>query len=497
MTRTITSNAPGSGSSISSSWKASLGSPSRSARITHAAIVRGSSPGATSSFETSDTSTATLHLSGSDRDGNRGHPSDAGPFGSRSVSFPSESTTTFEGPMEASEKPQLPLDAPDGGGVVRALDDRLVIERLTVADDRAARVVRERAESGRAPADTVVKAIEIGTRVLDSEETAANVDYVRHELEAGLGRLRSQLGDTLEDGAKTIGEQIAAVFGAERTDSVQAQIRDIVVARSQEQMEALMRSLTAEDSSNPLVAVQAQLGSVREEMTRLVEREAGDARVAAAEAAGTRKGFSFEERVHEALEGIASARGDVAVHTGGETAEGGGKKGDTLVEIGACGGPAQGRIVFEAKDKRLSKNDAWAELNEGMATRAAAFAVLVVAGEEKVPAGREQLHEYEGNKLIVAVDRDEPRGLPLEVAYRLAAARVAMARDRELTVDAVAVRDAAQEAVSTLKQAQAIRSTLTGIKTSSDKARAGLDAMVAAVQARLDRIDSLVAEAES
>src|SRR5581483_1953784 len=395
MTRTITSNAPGSGSSISSSWKASLGSPSRSARITHAAIVRGSSPGATSSFETSDTSTATLHLSGSDRDGNRGHPSDAGPFGSRSVSFPSESTTTFEGPMEASEKPQLPLDAPDGGGVVRALDDRLVIERLTVADDRAARVVRERAESGRAPADTVVKAIEIGTRVLDSEETAANVDYVRHELEAGLGRLRSQLGDTLEDGAKTIGEQIAAVFGAERTDSVQAQIRDIVVARSQEQMEALMRSLTAEDSSNPLVAVQArlgkamleaeqrhrqeverlreayskearalqaQLGSVREEMTRLVEREAGDARVAAAEAAGTRKGFSFEERVHEALEGIASARGDVAVHTGGETAEGGGKKGDTLVEIGACGEPAQGSIVFEAKDKRLSKNDAWAEL---------------------------------------------------------------------------------------------------------------------------------------
>lgn len=432
--------------------------------------------------------------------------------------------------MEASEKPQLPLDASDGGGVVRALDDRLVIERLTVADDRAARVVRERAESGRAPADTVVKAIEIGTRVLDSEETAANVDYVRHELEAGLGRLRSQLGDTLEDGARTIGEQIAAVFGAERTDSVQAQIRDIVVARSQEQMEALMRSLTAEDSSNPLVAVQArlgkamleaeqrhrqeverlreayskearalqaQLGSVREEMTRLVEREAGDARVAAAEAAGTRKGFSFEERVHEALEGIASARGDVAVHTGGETAEGGGKKGDTLVEIGACGGPAQGRIVFEAKDKRLSKNDAWAELNEGMATRAASFAVLVVAGEEKVPAGREQLHEYEGNKLIVAVDRDEPRGLPLEVAYRLAAARVAMARDRELTVDAVAVRDAAQEAVSTLRQAQAIRSTLTGIKTSSDKARAGLDAMVAAVQARLDRIDSLVAEAES
>ena len=82
-----------------------------------------------------------------------------------------------------------------------------------------------------------------------------------------------------------------------------------------------------------------------------------------------------------------------------------------------------------------------------MEARAATFAVLVVAGEENVPSGREQLSEYEGNKLIVAVDRDDPGGLALSVAYRLAAARVAMARDRDLTVDAPAVRDAAQEAV--------------------------------------------------
>ena len=50
ITRTITSKAPGRGTSISSSWKASVGSPSRSARMTHAAIVEGSSPGSTSSW---------------------------------------------------------------------------------------------------------------------------------------------------------------------------------------------------------------------------------------------------------------------------------------------------------------------------------------------------------------------------------------------------------------------------------------------------------------
>ena len=131
-----------------------------------------------------------------------------------------------------------------------------------------------------------------------------------------------------------------------------------------------------------------------------------------------------------------------------------------------------------------------------MAARAASFAVLVVAGEERVPSGRETLTEYEGNKLIVAVDREEPDGLALEVAYRLAAARVAMARDRDLTVDAPAVRDAAEEAVTCLKQAQAVRSALTGIKTSSDKARANLDEMVEAVRARLERIESLVEAAD-
>ena len=430
--------------------------------------------------------------------------------------------------MEASEKPQLQFDSgPDG--TVRALDGRLVIESLTVDDERAARLVRERAQAGRPGAETVRKAIEIGSRVLDTEEAAANVDYVRRELESGLGELDRKLGGTLEAGAETLALHLATAFGAERNDSVQAQIREIVTAEARAQRESLLATLTAEDAGNPLVAMQlrigkamveaeerhrqemgrlreghskearamqGQVGDLRKEIARLLERDDADQRVADAEAAGTRKGFSFEERVHDAIERIASARGDCATHTGGEGAEGGGKKGDTLVELGAADGPSAGRVVFEAKDKKLSKNAAWSELNDGMAARAASFAVLVVAGEERVPSGREQLTEYEGNKLIVAVDREEPDSLALEVAYRLAAARVAMARDRELQVDAVAVRDTAAEALSLLKAAQSIRSTLTGIKTSSDKARDSLNSMVTAVEEKLARIDALVAEAE-
>jgi hypothetical protein len=440
--------------------------------------------------------------------------------------------------MEASEKPQLPLKPSSEDGTVRVLDDRIVIEGLTITDAEASRVVRERAEAGEEPARSVRRAVEIGTRVLDREDTAIEVDYVRREFER-LTRAANEtieernrevaerieeelrrslggdegpgaLGEALESHSTELSERIAATFGEDREGAVQAQIKRMLEERDEE----FLDRLSADDSRNPLAPILANLRNwakerredqdsrdhkLEEKLDELLKRaselaglESSREAVEEAEEAGTRKGRSFEERVDRALERIAATRGDASSHTGGEGAEGGGKKGDTLIELCAADGPAAGRIVFEAKDKRLSKNDAWKELNEAMAARAASFAVLVVAGEDRVPAGRETLVEYEGNKLIVAVDREEPDGLALEVAYRLAGARVALAREQDLTVDAAEVRMSAEEAISCLKQAQAIRSTLTGIKTSSDKARASLDELVEAVRARLERIESLI-----
>src|SRR3954463_9058287 len=95
--------------------------------------------------------------------------------------------------MEASERPQLPLEPP-GSGSVRVVEDRIVIEGMTIADQEPAGVVRERAESGEEPARSVRRAIEIGTRVLDREDTAIEVDYVRREFER-LSRAHSETVD--------------------------------------------------------------------------------------------------------------------------------------------------------------------------------------------------------------------------------------------------------------------------------------------------------------
>jgi hypothetical protein len=435
--------------------------------------------------------------------------------------------------MEASSRhqiDQLPLAGQEAGsGAVRALGDRIVIEALTVNDARAARLVRERAEAGTDPAATIADAIEVGARVLDAEATAANVDYVKRELQEKLGTLNRELEETLESGQGELAERISASFGSDRSDSVQQQIKELVGQHLDKRVGDLTRLLGSEDASNPLVAIQVratkamleaeerhrqqiadlreshteearamqeQISGLRENLGRVLEKQEGDERLAEAEEAGTRKGRSFEERVHDAIDEIAAARGDVATHTGDLPGEGGSKKGDTVVEIGGAEGQCLGRIVFEDKDRRLSKNAMREELTGALAERQADFAVLVVAGEERIPAGQEELTEYEGNKLIVAVDPEEPDALGLKLAYRYARLRVLMSRDGALEVDAAGVRDAAETAQAALKRAQAIRLALSNIDKSSKKARDGIDGMVADIEFELGRIEGLIAAAD-
>lgn len=444
--------------------------------------------------------------------------------------------------MEASERSQLPLDeaAP---GTVRALEDRLVIEQLTVIDERAAQLVRDRREQGEDPTRTVIDAIEIGARVLDREEAAVEVDFVRREYERAVAEhrreterqqreaverveaeIRRAFGDgeasglltqALEAHQRELAGLVDQTFGDESDDAVPRRIQQLIEQRNREFLERL----SANDELNPLRPLLTQFSSwvserrdSQDERDEKLERKFDEflnraseligldrAREAIAEAeeAGTRKGRSFEERVGAAIERIAAARGDAALLVGDERGAGGSKKGDVVVGIGGADGSEAGRIVFEVKDSQLSKPRAWEELNGAMAARSAEFAVLVVAGEESVPAGHEQLHEYEGNKLIIAVDLEEPDQLGLELAYRFARCRVLVARESDLALDAAGVRTATTEARAALADARNVKSLLTTARNSVEKARTGVESIEAGVIERLERIESLIAEAET
>jgi hypothetical protein len=432
--------------------------------------------------------------------------------------------------MEASEKPQLPLGHEDAGAAVRAIDDRLIIERLEVHDAGAARVIREQANKQRTPAETVTRAIEIGARLIESEGTAANVDFVNAQFERQMGKLAGQLNELLESGSEELAEHIATTFGADRAGSVQQQIRDMLVKANEHHRTELVRLFNADEGSNPLsdfkvsvtskVAEAAQrserqvealreshvneakemrkeIGALRTELARLTEHEEGELRLAEAEEAGTRKGRSFEERVNAAIERIAGARGDCGHAVGDIAGTGGSKKGDTLVEVGAGEGSTLGRIVFEVKDSQLNKPKAWSEMNGALEARDADYAILVVAGPEAIPTGGvEEMHEYQGNKLVVAVDPEEPDGRALELAYRYASLRVRAAREVAAGVDASAVIAAANEARDAIGGFRSVKSALTSATNNVERARTGVETIERALIDRIDRIESLIQDAD-
>jgi hypothetical protein len=96
--------------------------------------------------------------------------------------------------------------------------------------------------------------------------------------------------------------------------------------------------------------------------------------------------------------------------------------------------------------------------------------------------------------MIVTLDKETFDATALELAYRYARCRCLMAVERDLAVDAAGVRDAADEALSALKDAQKIRSSLTGASKSVTAARETLDAMVDRVEGSLSRVESLIAK---
>jgi hypothetical protein len=444
--------------------------------------------------------------------------------------------------MEASEKPQLPLDHDGAEGAVRAIDDRLVIERLTINDGRSARVVRQRAEGGQQAAETVAKAIEIGARVLDREEVAAEVDYVKREFERlqaehretvahdnqevadrieetlrralGADDAPGLLGAALESHSGGLSELIAETFGEDREGAVQAQIKRILEQRDEE----FLRRLSSEDDRNPLAPMLAamrrwtlerkqdqdsrdekleqKLDELLKEAAELAGLQRGAEGLEAAIEAGTQKGFVFEDTVHEEIERIAAARGDAAHHVGGVSNEAGSKKGDTLVEIGGADGPPKARVIFEAKDKKLSRNDAWQELDAELEGRDASFAVLVVSGTSKVPARTQELHEYQGNKMVVVLDKEDMDPLGLELVYRYACARALMATEAQLEIDASGVAALVERAGAILKRGKGVRDNLTRAQQGIDGARDGFNDIVREVEECLSGIEGLIEVAE-
>jgi hypothetical protein len=410
---------------------------------------------------------------------------------------------------------------------VRVIGDRVAIDGLVVDDECAVRLVRAREEAGDDPVKTVRDAVEIGARVLDREQAGANAEFVKTEFEKASRDVQHEFTEQARTIAQFFETQFAAVFneqdgqlakelerrfGDGSATSVQNRVREAMAETLARSREDLIRQFSASDERNPLAdfktaavnqihqaaqrsdatqrALLEKMAELEKQLQALrLEKESRE-RLDEERERGTAKGRTFEEAVAEAVDAIALAQGDVAEAVGDVT-EATGKVGDVVVAIDGCNGPARGRIVIEAKDSRLSKPKALDELERAMTERSADFAVLVVPTDEELPAKLEPLREYNGDKMVVALD-PEAGSLALEYAYRIARARVLMKRSDGEGIDAEAVRAVGERALAALTDERKIKNHLTGSKRNIDNAYRLVEEMAARVRGFLEEIDELV-----
>jgi hypothetical protein len=413
---------------------------------------------------------------------------------------------------------------------VQTLMGRLIVDNLVVDDAAAAELVRERADAGEDPARVVADAIEIGVRVIGREQAEVNADFVRTEFEKVSREVESAFADKARVVAEFFGTKVDEVFGPENghlqkelqrhfgdgsSVAVQHQLRQVMTDVSARMREDLLRQFSSADGSNPLADFKnahvrvmrdaserqaAELGRMREEMVALKvqyealrsEREKRE-EVAAEHDRSTAKGRPYEEAVFEAIDAIAGGQGDDCDAVG-DLQGVGGRKGDVLVGIEGCAGPARARIVFEAKNSQVPRKRALAELDEAMAQRDAAFGVWVVPSEDKLPARSQPLREINGDKLFVVYD-PEDSSIALELAYRLARARALMARGDAEGLDTSALRAEVEKALGTMEEVRRIKQQLTHAANGIEAAREIVDSLDRRVRSHLGQIDALLTPA--
>jgi len=410
--------------------------------------------------------------------------------------------------------------------------ERVAVDGLLVDDETTVRLVREREEAGEDAVGLLIDAVEIGARVLDREQTGAHAEYVRAEFEKVSREVEHAFGDRAKVAAEELEPKLEEVFGPENghlakalerlfsdgsSDAVQNRVRELVGEVMTRSREDLLKQFSAADGQNPLADFKAgtiaalnraseaqndhmramleKLAALEKELQGLRDERSKQLELAEERERGTAKGRDFEEAVADAVEVLAAAQGDDCDAVGdvkGTTR----KTGDVVVGIEAARGPARGRIVFEAKTARLSKPEATRELDRGRIEREADYAVLVVPDEGKLPARTEPLREYNGDKLLAVYDPDGGSTLGLEMAYRLARARVVMARGSGEGVDLPAVAETVERALGAMEEVRSIKQKLTGARTSIDAADDLLETMATTVRCHLARIDELLAPAD-
>lgn len=393
--------------------------------------------------------------------------------------------------------------------------DRLIVDRLIVADAALAAFVSSRRESERV--ELVGRALRIGLLAQQDAGTTLDVDFVRREFEALLKRsesvheraaqaldvvLRTNFADgdgrlprTLE---RFLGDRgqlnrfVSELFDEGKRDSAIGRMRSLLGSYFEGDASRLAQLLDPTRLGSPLHQFRTEVTDGFSKLNdRLTAIEAASAARSGERARSAAKGADFEELLETLLAQVVRGTGDVVERITNETGDViRSRKGDFLLTIDPllCRG-GDVRLVIEAKDRQVSARQMREELRQARQNRGAAVAVVVFTPAH-APTGVAPFDLRAGDVYCV-LDPDAPDLAVLEAAVRLARLMaLATLRDAESEVDVPAIAALLEGIRGQLDAVRGLKAQLTSIGTASQQVGAGLDRLREGVLTR-------VAEAES
>ena len=398
---------------------------------------------------------------------------------------------------------------------VRLEGDRIVVDRLTLADPTLAAYLGDRPAAERGP--LVERALRIGLIALQDAGVTVNVDAVRSEFERmvrqaeqvneraaqaleqtlranfadGDGRLPRTLEKFLGDRG-ALRSMVDELFDETKRDSAIGRIGGMLERYFDGDASKLAHLLDPTRLNSPMHQFRQEIAAGFKSLEeRLVAIEAAAAARGAERARSAAKGADFEELLGTMLGEIARGSGDLVDRTGNEAgAVMKSKKGDFVVTVDAR--TARGhdlRVVVEAKDRGMSMRAIRDELREARENRGAAVAIAVFTPAH-APAGVAPFTVVGGDVYCV-IDPEAPEPATLEAAVRLARLlALASLAEREVDVDAAAIGAALTAIREQLEVVRQLKSQLTSISNATKAVWSGLDTMRSNILARVTEAES-------
>jgi hypothetical protein len=372
------------------------------------------------------------------------------------------------------------------------------------------------------PDGTVHDVLVVGTRALMAAQATTDVAVVEkafgdmtstfsRDLESFATELDTKTRELLdgEEGAlprsfeefKTELEQLLdGTFDPDSKRSALAKLEDVMRRAAAEQVKAVRRLIDPDDEQSPL-------GRYRSEIVKSVREETGKVQKAVQELATslavdevrtemfeltTKKGFTYEDELEEALVRICQPHGDVAERVGG-TPGVRGRKGDFTVTIDPEDVSGQDvRYVLEAKNQQLNLRDTLREVDAAIANREALAGIVVFAKDEQCP-GDAPFQPYGMRALVVHDPNDgDDASLRLACCWARWVVRRSLAASGD-TVDLDRIGSLIEDARKSLNTRSTIDRALTTSANKIAEARNHLGTLVAEVEAALASIDGELA----